>query len=358
VRRIRTRGAHRWHPARARPRNTEPRVGVVRRRAAARRAPAALPRQCPHTLAASARIGCPRGALWALATRSPPRPAPRASARTSRSPAQRRRAAGTRGAARAAVYLPVPCAPRHAAMPRGRASLGKALHARQRRLLSTGTLEVGRSWMFYYHSRDRPPCKTRAAHDALRGAQPPARRLHPLAFVPWLCSGRSCVLSVCPVPFRLSARRCARMGVQAATARRAAKRQRSIDEQKKIDSEQEASRKAAEAAGGGEDEWASNFKLLLQYKGEQGRKWWAARPWSSPARAQQPADEDACASTPRSIVIGASSWRTVRAPVSQAAGASEMGVCMRATGWASCRRSSRSMARASGNGRNASASCR
>lgn len=68
------------------------------------------------------------------------------------------------------------------------------------------------------------------------------------------------------------------MGVQAATARRAAKRQRSIDEQKKIDSEQEASRKAAEAAGGGEDEWASNFKLLLQYKGEQGRKWWAARP--------------------------------------------------------------------------------
>ena len=148
MRRIRTRGAHRWHPARARPRNTEPRVGVVRRRAAARRAPAALPRQCPHTLAASARIGCPRGALWALATRSPPRPAPRASARTSRSPAQRRRAAGTRGAARAAVYLPVPCAPRHAAMPRGRASLGKALHARQRRLLSTGTLEVGRSWMF------------------------------------------------------------------------------------------------------------------------------------------------------------------------------------------------------------------
>jgi len=72
------------------------------------------------------------------------------------------------------------------------------------------------------------------------------------------------------------------MGVQAATARRAAKRQRSIDEQKKIDSEQEASRKAAEAAGGGEDEWASNFKLLLQYKGEQGRKWWAARPWSPP----------------------------------------------------------------------------
>jgi len=57
------------------------------------------------------------------------------------------------------------------------------------------------------------------------------------------------------------------MGVQAATARRAAKRQRSIDEQKKIDSEQEASRKAAEAAGGGEDEWASNFKLLLQVVG-------------------------------------------------------------------------------------------
>ena len=70
--------------------------------------------------------------------------------------------------------------------------------------------------------------------------------------------------------------------MQEATARRAAKRQRSIEEQKKIDSEQEASRKAAEAveyrgnmtlALEGEDEWTSHFQLLLQYKGEQGRKW-------------------------------------------------------------------------------------
>jgi hypothetical protein len=64
-----------------------------------------------------------------------------------------------------------------------------------------------------------------------------------------------------------------RRALQEATARRAAKRQRSVEEQKKIDSEQEASRKAAEAAGGGEDEWTSHFQLLLQYKGEQGRKW-------------------------------------------------------------------------------------
>ncbi len=121
-----------------------------------------------------------------------------------------------------------------------------------------------------------------------------------------LCPARSCVLSVCLGPFRLSAGRCG----QAATARRAAKRQRSIDEQKKIDSEQEALRKATEAVGGGEDEWASNFKLLLQYKGEQGRK------WCSPARAQQSADEDTRASTLRCFAIGA--WRTLHTLVSQA----------------------------------------
>ena len=59
----------------------------------------------------------------------------------------------------------------------------------------------------------------------------------------------------------------------AATARRAEKRQRSIEEQKKVDGEQEAARKASELAGGDKDEWDAAYQLVCEYKEQQGKKW-------------------------------------------------------------------------------------
>ena len=58
----------------------------------------------------------------------------------------------------------------------------------------------------------------------------------------------------------------------AATARRAEKRERTVEEQRKIDSEQAARQKQA-ALSGGSAEWDAYFELVRSYKAQQGSKW-------------------------------------------------------------------------------------
>jgi len=66
-----------------------------------------------------------------------------------------------------------------------------------------------------------------------------------------------------------------------ATARRAEKRQRSVDEQKQADLQHQTAGKTAEVAGsyeglaGGDDsEWDATFALVVEYKEEQGQSWY------------------------------------------------------------------------------------
>jgi len=66
-----------------------------------------------------------------------------------------------------------------------------------------------------------------------------------------------------------------------ATARRAEKRQRSVDEQKQANLERQAAGKTAEVAGGDEglagvddSEWDATFALVVEYKEQQGKSWY------------------------------------------------------------------------------------
>ena len=58
----------------------------------------------------------------------------------------------------------------------------------------------------------------------------------------------------------------------AATARRAEKRQRTVEEQRKIDSEQ-AARQKQSAQSGGSAEWGAYFELVRGFRAQQGSKW-------------------------------------------------------------------------------------